>query len=189
MFLSCYGETTSQLFRNDFDYNYTLMYGFLGALIQIAISSIIMMAIPFLCKIPQKGALPYKSGKVICLWNSIILFIFSCFLMTIVNISFVGLLQAIFFYFINKWIFVEQPSPSQEDTEIYKPICEIDSTDTTNQNSNFVINKISPEKSAHYITDDQSEQKCVPNNEQPKYCCQCGSKLDQDTKKCPGCGR
>lgn len=48
--------------------------------------------------------MPYKGGKALCVWNSILLFILPIILF---GQGLVGGIGAIFFYFINKWIFVK----------------------------------------------------------------------------------
>lgn len=85
--------------------NFNINYIWL-AFIDFAISSFVMMIIPFVFRIVNKKKLSLKKGKIICACNSIILFIVSCILMEIFNIGFIGGLGAIMFYFINKWTFV-----------------------------------------------------------------------------------
>ena len=79
------------------------------SLLEICIISISMMIVPFLCRIIKKKKLPYKSGKILCILNSIILFLILIALQVRMNTPSVGVIGAIIYYFINKWIFVEEP--------------------------------------------------------------------------------
>ena len=99
MYLSSAGAYIVKGIKRDEAYGYGLF--------DTLISSLIMMAIPFLAKIINKGKLPLKKGKRICLINSILLFIISLALFVFFGIGFVGGLGAIMFYFMNKWLFVD----------------------------------------------------------------------------------
>lgn len=67
-----------------------------------------MMVVPLICRMANKDKLPNKRGKRICLWNSVVLFVLSIVLLALVEISFIGGIGAVVFYFINKWVFVRQ---------------------------------------------------------------------------------
>lgn len=196
MFLSSFGGTIEQLLQNDYDYNYAMGYGLLITLLNILIVSLVMMIVPFICKISKKELLPFKIGKRICLWNSIALFILSCILMSFINIGFIGGIGAVFFYFINKWIFVEPRSLSKEANK--KELIPFESEraviENTQQSVDFDIDKMSPEEAAEYLIAEQLGEEYTPKGKQDKkikikYCSQCGSQIDPVTKKCTGCGK
>lgn len=196
MFASSFGGIIEQLLQNDYDYNYAMGYGLLVTFLNILIVSLVMIIVPFICRISKKELLPFKTGKRICLWNSIILFILSCVLMSFIDIGFIGGIGAVFFYFINKWIFVEPHSFSKEENkkEIIPFERENSVVENTQQPVDFDVDKMSPEEAAEYLVAEQLGEKYTPNVKQEpkikiKYCSQCGSQIDPNTKKCTGCGK
>lgn len=196
MFISSFGGIIEELLRNDYDYDYAMGYGLLITLLNILIVSLVMMVVPFICKISKKELLPFKTGKRICLWNSITLFILSCILMSFINIGFIGGIGAVFFYFINKWIFVEPRSLAKEENK--KEPIPFESEHVVIENSpqpvDLDIDKMSPQEAAEYLVAEQLGEKYTPKEKQDKkvkikYCSQCGSQIDPVTKKCTGCGK
>ena len=108
LFIVSFGEIVEQLARTDMDYDTSTGYGLLITLANMCLTSTIMMAVPTFAKLVNKEKLPYKSGKRLCLWNSIILFILSSILLALTEVNFIGGIGAVIFYFINKWIFVAE---------------------------------------------------------------------------------
>ncbi len=95
-----------------------MYYGTIGTLIL----TLIMIAIPAICVIFQKGKLRFEKGLKLCKWNSIILFIISIiltifFMENNYTDSFFGIggLGALMFYFINKWLFVANENEEREN--------------------------------------------------------------------------
>lgn len=86
------------------------------------IVSFIMMLIPAIARIINKSRLEFNKGKKICKWNSVIFFILSIIISTILlnGNGFVGIggVGAFIFYFINKWIFVEETD--EKESKIFK---------------------------------------------------------------------
>ena len=77
MFMSLFGNTTSELLNAGVEYGTTGGQAFLLSLASMALSTVYMMVVPLIFRISQKRKLPYKSGRKLCMWNSIILFILS----------------------------------------------------------------------------------------------------------------
>lgn len=132
MFMSSFGNTTSELLNMGVEYDVAGERAFLLSFASVVLSSILMMAVPFIVRILNKEKLPNKRGKRLCLWNSIILFVLSTILLAMTEVNFIGGIGAIIYYFINKWIFVsEQQSavgnmPQQQSavllrTDVAKP--------------------------------------------------------------------
>ena len=78
----------------------------LACFVQFLITCCIMFFVPFIFFILNGDRLENKKGKIICIWNSIILFIISLVFKITMDFTFVGGLGCIAFYFINKWLFV-----------------------------------------------------------------------------------
>ena len=108
MFVSIHRGPTQFLLSMGKDQDIVNGYAFLLTFAHLAVLSIVMMALPLICRIIMKGKLDYKKGKKLCLWNSIFLFCLSVASFALIGISFIGGMGAIFFYFINKWLFVEE---------------------------------------------------------------------------------
>lgn len=108
IFASSFGQIIEELYRNGYDNSGG--YALLVALLNTLVVSCIMMAVPFVCKIVNRELLVFKTGKKICLWNSIILFIVSCVLTAEFDVGIIGGVGAVLFYFMNIWIFVEPDS-------------------------------------------------------------------------------
>lgn len=81
--------------------NIVFLYGF----IDFAISTLIMTAFPLIIRIKSKKRIKYRKCVKICVLNSIILFILSMILTLLINFGFVGGVGAIFYCFINMWLF------------------------------------------------------------------------------------
>ncbi len=114
MFMSLFGNTTSELLNMGVDYDAAVGRAFLFSLASMALSSALMMAVPFVVRISKKEKLPHKSGKRLCMWNSIILFVLSSVLLALTEVNFIGGVGAIIYYFINKWIFVGELQPNEQ---------------------------------------------------------------------------
>ena len=116
MFASVFGQYIGELLNANMNYNLAGGYAFLLSLANLCLITAVMMLVPFITRIINRGKLPYASGKKLCLWNSIILFVVSVLLMAIVDIGFVGGVGALIYYFINKWIFVCDPNSAEIQT-------------------------------------------------------------------------
>ena len=215
MFITSFGNVVDKLTHMNYDYETAGGYAFLITLADLALVSIIMMLVPFICRMVKNAKLSYKSGKRLCLWNSIILFILSSVLLALVDISFIGGIGAIIFYFINKWVYVSDdksliattpPSVSLIQDTSTKPIpvthiclSEDNKLSCTNDNNNVYCsdsilqqeinstNKI-PIQSTHPLKDHEN----IPSPNKKtilKYCSKCGNSIDPDTKRCTGCGK
>ena len=89
----------------------------ISALISIGITTAVMMAVPFVCRIVKKQKLDYVDGRSLCKWNSIGLFVLSLTMTFLKGWGLVGGLGALIYYFINKWIFVDDPPQPKFLTE------------------------------------------------------------------------
>ena len=76
-----------------------------------------MVFIPFICRLSEKKRIEYEEGRKICKWNSIILLIISLSMKVTVGFAIVGGLGALFFYFINKWLFVQDKEVKDDNGE------------------------------------------------------------------------
>ena len=112
LFASAFGNYTNS--GNDYYADRALLFGFLD----FCISCACMMFIPFICRLSEKKKIEYEEGRKICKWNSIILFIVSVLLkMTQISGGFIGGPGALFFYFINKWLFVQDKEVKDDNGE------------------------------------------------------------------------
>lgn len=102
MFIIADGGYIEDFLRTGMDYNDAGVYAFLYAAAEVAISALVSMIIPLICRLIKGQELSYKRGKRLCLANAIITFLVPA----LFNFPIVGWLGAIFFYFINKWVFV-----------------------------------------------------------------------------------
>ena len=84
-------------------------FAFFTAALESLVISAVMMAIPFICKIIKGDRMTRKKGKLLCLFNSIFWFAVP---ILIIGRGFLGGIGAIFFYFINKWMFVDESNTS-----------------------------------------------------------------------------
>ncbi len=101
MYLSLFGDIQQHYYQIGKEVG----LAFLTAALELLIISAITMAIPFVCKAIKGNRLARKKGKLLCLLNSIFLFIVP---IIIFGRGFLGGIGAIFFYFINKWMFVDE---------------------------------------------------------------------------------
>lgn len=88
------------------------------ALIDLLICSFALMIVPFVWRLINKRRFDAVKGKKICRWNSIILFIISIIMQVAMEISIIGGLGALMYYFINKWLFVDETQ--MPETENYE---------------------------------------------------------------------
>ena len=142
----------------------TLGYGkcCLAGLIDVAVIVAIMMLIPLICRLAHKERLEFKTGKKICKWNSIGMFILSVILtIAIDGNGFVGIggVGALIFYFINKWTFVYDENYVQNTKKI----------------------KEKKDKISVKIVEEQ-EESIKLETKKIKYCKLCGGKLDVSNK-------
>lgn len=109
VYMSACGNYISAGMTDDLAY----LYG----LIDFLIISLIMMSVPLTLKLLNK--ITIENGKKICKWNSIIIFIISVIMMVTIQISFVGGLGAVAYYFINVNLFVNDKNnfkPKNKET-------------------------------------------------------------------------
>ena len=83
-------------------YNLMGRTAFFYSVIDVGFAALVMMAIPLICRLVHRKRLPHQGGKWLCAVNSIILL----FLPMTLGYGLINFLDAIFFYFINKWFFV-----------------------------------------------------------------------------------
>ena len=114
MFLSCAGQYIEIVES----YNKSLC---LGARDTIIITGI-MIIVPAIYRIKNKSRMDLIKGKKVCKWNSIIIFALSIILSVVLlnGNGFVGIggVGAFIFYFINKWIFVEEKE--EKESKLFK---------------------------------------------------------------------
>jgi cell division protein FtsB len=176
-----------------------------------------MMVVPFIARMAKKEQLPYKSGKQLCMWNSIIMFVLSAVLLVLTEVNFIGGVGAIIFYFINKWIFVSDLQqqthppivsnvPPKENVPTASPsqpthIClsaegELSRTyGNYNVSSSDIMLQENPERPKAVSTQPAFQPNVQPiqapssPKQTEKYCSRCGQIIDSSTKKCRGCGK
>ena len=88
------------------------------ALIDVIIISIVMVAVPFILRLINGKKFDIERGRKICKWNSILLFVFSVILMSALEIGIVGGLGALIYYYINKWLFVDEEVHDDTDNTV-----------------------------------------------------------------------
>lgn len=111
VFLSTLGQTSEKALNAGVGFETASKYSFLYTLLIVAIISVILMAVPLICVIVKKRKLSAKKGNLLCVCNSIIACMLSFAASTIGFPLAVGGLGALMFYFINKWLFVDETAP------------------------------------------------------------------------------
>ena len=104
MYSDMYGVPVSELPDIGVSYSSITKEVALISCVSLCISTVVMMLVPFIVRMVKRKRLPYISGKRLCMWNSIVLFV----LPLIVGKQVVGGLGALIYYFINKWLFVDE---------------------------------------------------------------------------------
>ena len=152
------------------NYNIAISQASLLALINITIISIEMMAIPFCFKLCNKKLIG-KRGIIICLINSIILFLFSIIISTITNHQYyIGLISIIAYFFVNMCLFIEPKHKLELEKDI---IIEEKSGKSENKEVNKKIEKLGEDCKKRYCTRCGNEV----NNEW-SFCRYCGNKIE-----------
>lgn len=93
------------------------------ALIDLLICSVVLMIVPFIWRLVNKKIFDCVKGEKICKWNSIIAFIISIILNITMEISIIGGLGAVMYYFINKWLFVDENLMPEDEEEVSQFKC------------------------------------------------------------------
>lgn len=102
MFMVSFGGYSESFLLDGTSYEVSVGYAFLFALAKVCITALLSMVIPLIFRLAEGQKLVYKQGKRLCLLNAIVTVIIPAAL----DYAFVSILDAIFFYFINKWVFV-----------------------------------------------------------------------------------
>jgi len=184
---------------------YTDQQSNMYAVIDLLIISTICMIVPLVWRILNHQKFACEKGKKICRWNSIIVLIISLILKAGTEIGLVGGLGSVVYYYINKWLFVDETKKDSDE--------KIKNTKPTQNKSNNDIKYVC-EKCNHRVKDDdlycphcgdslveieeiKKEIKNINENITKKdlkvkkktiYCKNCGGKLNDD-KKCTKCGK
>lgn len=160
-----------------------------------------MMIIPF-CYKKFSGKATVKNGRRVCKWNCLIVlslyFVIDIFLMggiydeTFQNLG-ANLIYTLMFYYINLKVFFNKNKLTEEAIPCESEKEHIENTQKTLE---LDIDKMSPQEAAEYLVAEQLGEKYTPQEKQKnskgaktKYCTQCGSLIDNETKKCIGCGK
>ena len=128
LYLSLHGQ-----YVTEFDFSISVIL----ALINLILITIILTVVPFIFRLINKKILDYKKGRIICITNSIVMFILSIISLELIGISFIGGLGALIYYFINMFLFVEQkfiPEKVENTPYIYNP--KLSSTDNLKEQFN-----------------------------------------------------
>ena len=151
----------------------------------VVIITVIMMVVPFVFMIINKGKMPNDKGKMVCKWNSIILFIISIILMAIKDMGFVGGFGAWLYYFVNKWLYVDENKEEKKDMSS-ETVNKYDSRKDTANNGfqtkikqNNIISEKTSSKISKIINNKIVCGNCDTKNKINKeYCYMCGSYLN-----------
>ncbi|WP_292473468.1 zinc ribbon domain-containing protein [Methanosphaera sp.] len=161
---------------NDYFYEHSKEY----ALIDLLIISTMMMIVPFIWRLINKEKFELRKGKKICLWNSIILFVISMILMTIIHFSFIGGIGAIMYYFINKWLFVNYDENKEEkEVESKKEFICTNCGALCHEEDKYC-------KKCNAIFEEEKQKK--KKEVEPIVCSNCGTLITANEKECPHCG-
>lgn len=178
---------------------------FLFGLIDLLVMSFILMIVPFIWRILNKQKFSCEKGKKICKWNSIIVFVVSLILSISTGYGIIGGLGAVFYYYINKWLFVDETksetaqniknkkSSQHKTNDDIKYICSNCNNHVKDDDSycphcgeSFIDNEII-DKELKSINENITRNE-VKIKKKTTYCKNCGGKLNDD-KKCTKCGK
>lgn len=133
-------------------------YTFVASLVEIIVITIVMCFIPCVIYLVNKGKIDYKKGNVICVLNSLLLFVIPI----ILGQALVGGIAAVFYYYINMWLFVKDKNGLEDNSK------------------KSIVNKLNAVK--------KTKDDTKVNVSKTRYCKICGGKLDE-RKKCKKCGK
>ena len=162
-------------------YDYPKVY--LLGLIDFSIVTLACMCVPFIWRIANGQKFTCEKGKKICKWNSIILFIISLILTASTGYGVVGGLGAVIYYYINKWLFVEETETIEINEVINDAIKKDKVKKEIKQNSN-IKEELKVIKQNNNVKKDNTKN----TNENGRYCKYCGGKIN-DEKQCTKCGK
>ena len=157
---------------------------FPAALLTSLLVSAMMMAVPGVCRLVKKERLPIKSGKRICLWNSILLFVIP----TILGNNLIGGLGAICFYFINKWLFVAVPCKEGERGDYSENNSDCVTQCTVCGYSDSADFGTCPKCGSYAKQYVQLNEVQTGSSGKNLFCRKCGSALADDSVFCSKCG-
>ena len=199
MFASTFGQTVDMLMKQGASYDTGMGYGLLLSLANLALVSVIMMAAPLICRLIRKEKLEFKTGKKLCLWNSIILFVLSSVLLIITETNFIGGVGAIIYYFINRWTFVKEnehslaPKSTSQENARMSLTPDNDVPPTSNGSNTFgadiALEPCNTPPHTNTTKRSTTEETHTPAKQAVKYCSRCGKPIDPISKKCTGCGK
>ena len=151
---------------------------FLYGLIDFLIISLILMLIPFITYLVDDKTIEYNRGLKIFKWNSVIWCLVSIVLMVEFDFGLIGILGAVVYYYLNKWIFIDIPYANNNiypeniaasNVKMYK--C---------NNCGMIVNEF--EKDRHICSD------AIKNGVSTKFKCDnCGTYVSENDVICPGC--
>lgn len=121
MFVASFGAYSETFLRAGMDYDSAVLYTFLYSILGMSFSAVIAMFIPFVCRLVCGHRLSYKSGKVICLINSILVLFAATILQELLGIILFGgfiAIGVIVFYYVNKWLFVCNKNATLNEEEV-----------------------------------------------------------------------
>ena len=115
MFMSAFGGLSEAMLQAGIAYDTAVGQAFLYAIAEVCIVALLSMIAPLICRLVEGQKLPYKKGKRICLINAILTFVFTM----LADFAIISVIDAIFFYFINKWVFVcgKESTESVEESQ------------------------------------------------------------------------
>jgi len=197
IFLSSLGSNAEALMQanvaSDTAFAYTLLYTILG----LCFSAFLSMTIPFACKVIRGEKLPHKKGKWICIFNSIFAFVVSIVLQGLYNILVVGGIGAIFYYFINKWMFVSDRDDVKAKEIPQMSLSFQEDSVKKHNHGDVPLNAMrlekqesAPEVRVSKIQEEEMGTSPTEKfNKHTRYCSLCGKPINSKTKKCSGCGK
>lgn len=204
MFLSSYGGNIETLLQANVDYDLAGGYAFLYSLLFFCGATLIAMTIPLVCRLVKGRKLSHKWGRLLCVVNSIIAVVISAILQEMFDILFVGGIGAIIYYFINKWLFVD--SKEQQKHTIEKQVSETqmslsfpDEKPVHHNGYTILAEDIRLEQDSPRVQVNKpiepttvlpvSDTRTPSAKGKVRYCSLCGNRIDNESKKCTGCGK
>ena len=164
---------------------------FLYGSIRFFITAFCSMIVPFMLKLICSNVFKTHKGKTICFWNSFIVLVIFMILDIIlmggivdevfVNLG-TNLIYTLGFYFINKWIYINDFVDDRNKSKNTVLLCSNCRTKLKK------VSKFCPKCGCEFEDEKLPLEKKTKKTKKDVYCKKCGGKINND-KKCTKCGK